>query len=1807
MRSHAKIVFAVFVFCTTSAPAYAPGGQNPARSFSIQSTSDGWTLRYIPRFYRTASIDIDGISHRLFPDPSAAVPSDSGSPQLPLETINLGIPFGVIVAVDLVNAVYFDEPGQFVAPVPSYRPTSNGETSPHYEKSRAAYSIDALYPRREVWVDPPSVIRGQRICAVHLTPYRYNPATHLLRHLTSATLRVHVVGGSLNPLAPAKAGVNEDPHFEEVFRGILANYSEARIWRNPSVNPLRKQAEATHDWFVPGQTYVRIPVAVDGWYRVTTQDIAQAGISPGQIDTSSYALFFHGNSIPLVVRPDSSVEFYGLRNRGDSTYIDFYTDTSAYFLTWGGNPGKRFVDMAQPSGSPGSSVTLAQEMTHQEQNTDYFSGTTDSEIIQTGPIPGEGWVWEYYYPGTALNHAFQIDSLDRSGGLTATIRVRLFSTTTPTTTPNHLARFWLNDSTLGSLAFNARSEGMFQATFPARWLVPGSNTLRIQSDPPPGGANQFYLDWFEIDYPRLLRARNNLLVFTSPAVPGGQIVSFTASGFTLPAIEVFDATSGRRLNGGAVSGDALSGYTIVFQDTLSVPKEYYVVGTPAIQPVVSAVRKVFGDIRANASGADYIIITHRDFLAQATQLAGHRQSVNGVRTAVIDVQDIYDEFNFGIMNAERIKTFLRYAFTNWPGPPAAYLLLLGDASWDYHHFMSTTTRVNFVPAYGVPAGDNWFGCFDTLNPVLPSLFIGRIPARNSSQAQSALAKIMQYDGVVPDVWTKRFLFISAGITPAEQTTFNSMSDGSVGFYISPPPLGGYTYKVYKTTPNTIDGENRQLLQDIIAGGVACVNFLGHSGGRIWGMDVGNPNDLQNTNGRLPFVTSVSCNVGAFADPAGNVLSEDFVLADNRGAIGVWASSALGYPDIGSVLVNLFFSGIVSDSLRGLGALTTSARFKLYLQASSDPRVVASVSLNPLLGDPLSRLAIPLKPDLAVTPQDIKLSSAVPSPNDTALTLSAIIHNFGLVPSDSITINVNDVFNGHSNPLLANAKIPPTRFQDSLAILWHGTSQPGLHTIQATIDPGGLIGEITKGNNAASEDIYVYANTLSVVRPLLNAVVQPGVQLLRVAGPIGADSASMTVMFDLDTVSTFNSPALMSSGQIAPGPVSAEWASPSLEEGHVYFWRARTVSPSVQGAWSVSSFSTSSQLPSAPIVRWQENTKRQFEEDAFNRTSATDSGVAIGTRVPMRLYVRSLGYRANSDKDYYSIVQVGPQNMAGLWWVNGNGFMALKVDAFSGAGTFRAYDVPSDLPQADSLANFITSAKAGDYLALTVIFDGRTNVTATLRTAIKSLGSVLIDSVQPGDSWSMIGRKGTSGPGIAALEHWSRTGVTEDSLLVLNYYSYGSGTFAPAPAPMPQRLRSFQWATGGVAGTTTVRTALVGLRSGGAADTIRMIPQDSVTADLSSLNSVIADPAYVGFRTVALLNTSDALVTPVLKGWTLDFEPPADLAISSRTLASPKISFRKGASASVTLGVYNIGYRTSDSAKVVLSLLGADNSLTPLTEQGLDSIVPGGVQTVQLPFSTEGLGARFTVQAKVVPSSREKDLLQENNTALYRFITDGIDDRLSAHVQLTSDGVPLMEGDYIAAHPTVRVHLADLVQPLNTPPRIDLFVDNQQVIVPVQESLSRSEATGVAGDNEAVFTPVLKSGMHELRVRVSQLGPLGVTDSLQSRLNVNVSDEYKILQMFNYPNPFSRETWFTFVLTGNKPPEGLTVRIFTVAGRRVRDVGAAPGSLQIGFNRLYWDGRDEQGDELANGYYLYKVELKGEGKSTTAMGKLVKMR
>jgi hypothetical protein len=563
-------------------------------------------------------------------------------------------------------------------------------------------------------------------------------------------------------------------------------------------------------------------------------------------------------------------------------------------------------------------------------------------------------------------------------------------------------------------------------------------------------------------------------------------------------------------------------------------------------------------------------------------------------------------------------------------------------------------------------------------------------------------------------------------------------------------------------------------------------------------------------------------------------------------------------------------------------------------------------------------------------------------------------------------------------------------------------------------------------------------------------------------------------------------------------------------------------------------------------------------------------------------------------------------MSGYWWVHGYGFMGMRVNEKTGAATFGAFDVPDVPVQAESLISFINASAAGNFIALSVIFDGQTNVTPALKSALKALGSAYIDSLLPGYAWSMIARKGAGGAALS--EHWSATGVTQDSVMVANYYSLGSGTITSAPLPMPQKWDSFRWSGSSPSGSTFRRAAILGVKSTGSTDTLLTIPQDSVVVHLQGLTAVTSDPSYVAFRATSVLTSQDVLVTPVLREWSADFEPPADLAISSRTIAPfSVIVVPKTAEGIVGLRVFNIGYRTSDSARVVLSIVDPNGTRRPVAYAMCDSIPPGGYTSLTLPFAIGGLPRQFTVEARVTPAANAKDLVQENNIASCIYQIQGNADKLSAQIRVFADGLPVMDGDYVAANPRFVVQLNNVVNPGTTPPQVDLLVDN--VIAPTARKLvaATTPSAPAVPEGELWFAPSLPNGTHDVKVRVSQVNAVGGIDTVIQHLTVNVTDQYAIKQVYNYPNPFSRDTWFTFMLTGARPADALTIRIFTVAGRLIREVEMPPGTAQIGYNRVYWDGRDADGDEIANGYYFFRVLLKGGDKTESALGKLAKVR
>jgi hypothetical protein len=138
-------------------------------------------------------------------------------------------------------------------------------------------------------------------------------------------------------------------------------------------------------------------------------------------------------------------------------------------------------------------------------------------------------------------------------------------------------------------------------------------------------------------------------------------------------------------------------------------------------------------------------------------------------------------------------------------------------------------------------------------------------------------------------------------------------------------------------------------------------------------------------------------------------------------------------------------------------------------------------------------------------------------------------------------------------------------------------------------------------------------------------------------------------------------------------------------------------------------------------------------------------------------------------------------------------------------------------------------------------------------------------------------------------------------------------------------------------------------------------------------------------------------------------------------------------------------------------------------------------------------------------------------------------------------------------------------------------------------------------------PSLSLGGHT--VRVSANDNMGNRATEQLSFEIVSTTDFQIRNVANYPNPFpdggKDGTHILFQL----PTEAdVRIDVFTVGGRLIRTIDGVHGSA--GPNQVHWDGRDQQGDKLANGVYLYLIHATSEayrGDKAEAIGRAVIMR
>ena len=129
-----------------------------------------------------------------------------------------------------------------------------------------------------------------------------------------------------------------------------------------------------------------------------------------------------------------------------------------------------------------------------------------------------------------------------------------------------------------------------------------------------------------------------------------------------------------------------------------------------------------------------------------------------------------------------------------------------------------------------------------------------------------------------------------------------------------------------------------------------------------------------------------------------------------------------------------------------------------------------------------------------------------------------------------------------------------------------------------------------------------------------------------------------------------------------------------------------------------------------------------------------------------------------------------------------------------------------------------------------------------------------------------------------------------------------------------------------------------------------------------------------------------------------------------------------------------------------------------------------------------------------------------------------------------------------------------------------------------------DAGGKSGEINYFFDD-LETGDYKLDVKAWDI--FNNFSSESAYFSVVTGNDLVVRDVYNYPNPFTSSTTFTFQQNLNSSLN-VEVKVYTIAGRLIKAIKKE--DIAEKFITIYWDGRDDDGDQIANGTYLYKLKV-----------------
>ncbi len=1267
----------------------------------------------------------------------------------------------------------------------------------------------------------------------------------------------------------------------------------------------------------------------------------------------------------------------------------------------------------------------------------------------------------------------------------------------------------------------------------------------------------------------------------------------------------------------------------------------------------------FLDFSNASNQGNYIIITDSILRKSAKGDAidnykKYRSSIEGggFKVAVVDVSELVDQFAFGIKkHPMAVKNFIQYAISRFK--PQNILLIGKGVTYDQYRLNESSpyaNQLNLVPSFGSPASDHILASKD-LSPLV-EVPIGRLSVVNGDELNAYLDKLKQHDDLYNTTtayqtldrkgWTKNVLHLVAGgaVQPIVSSYMREAAKK-----ITDTLFGAKLTTIEKSTSAVVETGNVSQIDQLFADGLGLVNYFGHSSLNAMEFNLDDPGRFGN-QGKYPLFIANACTAGNnfFYDSLRissdkKSISEKYILEAQKGSIGFIASTHYG------VLMNLneyiqrFYNRIGKvDYYKTIGEIQKNTMLELQNDFGNLQNNVTTMEQILLHGDPAIKLYPHPKADYAIEESMVSVSPQPLSIAESYYDIKMNVRNLGNAHNDSVKV-VFKRDRGDGSSELITRMMKSLNYGDSISykFLLDPKKDLGVQTISVTVDPDNQLDEISEINNSVIKKITIVDNDVKPVYPYEFALVNKWP--VKLSASIGSFSTvGNQYIFQADTTANFNSPLLDSAIVSSNGGLIEYQPSFTIADSTVIYWRVSK--RPTQGAsynWFNSSFTYISNAGEG----WSQSSYFQFLKNTYTNIDFNEGRSLNFSKKNLVLYVQS---RLRSNPSANNTVEVGNtvvynQSCDAAFGslefslITKRTGLAIKNTTPPGSPRYGSF-VPSncfsnlDLYQfwfsyntqqgRNNAANFFDYVPNGTILVMNHWNKSEDTQLKTvdqwnkdaLYNKLIGIGFSLVDSFKSNVPFTLIAYKNETGSWSVLKQ---RMGKTSDDTL-----------FSQVPVEALQTSGQIDFPVIG----PSKNWKSISLKSAAAESSIgdnlsyKII---GITKDLNEEQLYVGSVPKNGFSLtkdtslafidankypwIRIMQTnSDGVNQTVsqLKYVQVKYEslPEGGLMGVNPTTLIPVLDI--GSNYQFQVSYKNVSNAVFDSIKVIWKITNDKNKDSILFDGFKKKLIAGDTIQFTRNLNTRLLSSDNLISLSVNPQNAQPEQYMFNNYLQTRLKVNA--DKIPPSLDVTFDGVHILNRDIVSSRPVILIELKDNNNflPLNDTSLFKIrlrYPDGSIKSIKFDnDTLKFSPSTNTPGSGENAasifYKPVLRiDGEYELLVSAKDRSdnPSGSSDF---SVMFQVINKSMITNLLNYPNPFTTSTAFVFTLTGAELPTNMRIQILTITGKIVKEITLAElGPLKIGNNitQYKWDGRDQYGQQLANGVYLYRVLTDMKGK------------